>query len=277
MLKHYEHAYVLTGLMAGFILLCESAMMGIMKGSAFFIKGTTALPSSTPAPTFPNTVTSPPSPTIVPSVVPSPITPKPQLPLNNREVLANQDIGNAMGGQYILTQDQFYFVTQSGNFSVIDHANTVHTPQQPRRIGTGYPRLVDLHITGDRKTAHISEYSGNNMNNADSDQATPIANIKAPGQIVMDEARGILYTIEYTKSGRLVSIDLRHHYRLTPLADGLPFPTRLQMSSDFKTAYITERLDNDQGQLVSIDLGGKHAHSSLPLQTSSPGGYVTMG
>jgi len=145
-------------------------------------------------------------------------------------------------------------------------------------LGTGYTEPEDVYVTSDGSTAYITERSGDlvqvNLSNPNRDQAKVIASgLTAPQQIVVDEADGFAYTVEFANPGRLLRIDLNTG-NLTVVSGNLQNAIGLLMTPDFKVAYITEQLDNNTGKLVRIDLSNNNS-TVLVTSTTAPFFFLT--
>ena len=170
-------------------------------------------------------------------------------------------------------QDKLYFVEFIGSLSFLDNLSSGSPGNH--LLGTGYTEPEDVYVTSDGSTAYITERSGDlvqvNLSNPnrDRDQAKVIASgLTAPQQIVVDEAGGFAYTVEFANPGRLLRIDLNTG-NLTVVSGNLQNAIGLLMTPDFKAAYITEQLDNNTGKLVRIDLSNSNS-TVLVTSTTAP-------
>ncbi len=125
-------------------------------------------------------------------------------------------------------------------------------------LGTGYIHPEDLVLSGDGQHAYVTERNGNllrvDLHNADRSHAQVIsAGMNAPHQIVLDEARGYAYVVEYAFPGRLLRVNLTTGAQTT-LVSGLEGVIGLAMTSDQQFAYITEQTAGGKGLLSRVEI-----------------------
>jgi eukaryotic-like serine/threonine-protein kinase len=228
-------------------------------------------PTATTAATVTATATVTPTPTPTP-VVNAPPTPIPIPPnLVNTPLATNLDA--AIGSAYNANQDRLIFVEYSGKISAI---NNVTSSPSYHVLGTGYTALESVAVTSDGRTAYVTERTGDllrvDLSNADQAAAIPVSTgMDAPHQIVLDEASGNAYIVEFADPGGLFRIDLSNGNR-TQLVANLPYAIGLLLSADRNTAYVSQQLTNGSGQLSSINL----STGSRQLLASSSGNPFFM-
>lgn len=177
--------------------------------------------------------------------------------------------GNNDATNQLVTGDVFAVITNAGNFTKIKVVNygydmtiqwvTYKLGPRYRVLGTGYTQPEDLKLRSDNRYAYVTERTGNllrvDLMNANRTAATVISSgMNAPQQIVLDEARNLVYVVEYADPGRLLRIDLTSGVQ-TVLVHNLTWAIGLAMSSDFQTAYISEQSQGrDAGRVSRIML-----------------------
>jgi hypothetical protein len=170
-------------------------------------------------------------------------------------------VGGAIGCDYLQGPNRLVFVEFAGKVSALElttHAYHV--------LGTGYTEPEDIAVAQDGRHAYVTERSGNllrvDLLNANRVSATVVAaGMTAPHQIALDEAHGYAYVVEFASPGRLLRIPLAGGPP-TVLVNNLQNAIGLLMTSDFKTAYLTEQLPTGKSKLSRLDL-----HTGTPVRT----------
>ena len=115
-------------------------------------------------------------------------------------------------------------------------------------LGTGYQQPEDVAASIDGVHAWVVERPGNLLK-------VPLAaanrtpsmivsgGMNSPQQLVLDEAHGAAYVVEYANPGRLLKISLANGEQTTLLSN-LNLAVGLAMSADGQTAYISEQGPN---------------------------------
>lgn len=202
------------------------------------------------------TLSSSPTATSSPSPTPSPtLTPSPTPVTANTVTPVATGLNGGVGSQYVASQDRLYFVEFNGNLSVLNNASSGSPTYQV--LGTGYTQPEDIIVYADGSTAFVTERSGDivrvNLSNPDRSFATVIASgLTNPQQMVLDQANGVIYVVEFANPGRLLRVDIASS-TVTALMSNIQSGIGLAMSSDYKTAYITEQIGSTS-QLVSCDV-----------------------
>ena len=175
--------------------------------------------------------------------------------------------GNNDATNQLVNGDVFLAYTNKGNFAkvqVIQYGYdmqiqwvTYHLGPLYQVLGNGYQMPEDIAISADNQTAYVTERSGNllrvQLANAERSQAAVVAaDLRAPHQIVLDEARRCLYLVEYAIPGRLMRINLDTGAQ-TALVSDLENAIGLLISQDLGYAYISEQALSG-GRVVQVDL-----------------------
>lgn len=179
-------------------------------------------------------------------------------------------VQGAIGSDYLQSRDQLIFVEFSGYLSAV---NTVRTNPTYVELGKNYLEPEDVVLTSDGAFAYITERAGNllkvdlSLPNADREQANLIAfGMNAPHQIALDEEHGYAYVVEFANPGRLLRIELATGTQ-DALVSNLHNAIGLLMTRDFRTAYVTEQLDDGTSQLSCIDVN-TNSRTLLGSETS---------
>ena len=175
--------------------------------------------------------------------------------------------GNNDATNQLVNGDVFLVYTNKGNFTkvqVIQYGYdmkiqwvTYHLGPLYQVLGNGYQMPEDVAIAADNQTAYVTERSGNllrvNLSNAERLNAAVVAaNLRAPHQMVLDEARRCIYLVEYAIPGRLMKINLDNGDQ-TVVVNDLENAIGLLISQDLRYAYISEQAPSG-GRVVQVDL-----------------------
>jgi hypothetical protein len=159
----------------------------------------------------------------------------------------------AVGCDFLLSKNQLIFVETDGE---IDAVNLSVNPPNKNHVflGKGYKHLVDIKIASDGKHAYVTEQEGNllrvDLANPNVGGATVVAHgMTAPQQIVLDEAHGVAYVVEFAPNGRILRINLALH-SFTTVATGVKNGNGLLLTADGQFAYVTQQT----GELLRIRL-----------------------
>lgn len=124
-------------------------------------------------------------------------------------------------------------------------------------LGTGYNQPEDIVLTEDGHSAYVSERPGNvlkvDLSNANRSAATVVSSgMTAPHQLWLDEAQGVIYTVEFGPAGRLLRIDLSNGSR-TAVANNLTNAIGLVLTGNRQFAYVSEQAPGG-GRILRINL-----------------------
>lgn len=176
--------------------------------------------------------------------------------------------GNNDASNQLVNGDVFAVLTNGGNFAKVQVLNygydlaiqwvTYQLNPAYQVLGTGYTQPEDVVLSGDDIHAYITERSGDlvfvDLSNANRSAATLISSgMTAPHQMVLDEAHGYVYLVEFANPGRLLRINLSDGTQ-TAIVSNLQNAIGLLMTADGQYAYVTEQLSTGTGQLVRINL-----------------------
>jgi hypothetical protein len=200
------------------------------------------------------------------------------MPLNGNDDATNE----------LVTGDVFAVRTNAGHFAkVLVTAYgyymkvqwvTYHILSGYGALGTGYDEPHDVKLCTDGTHAYITEGqdgSGGLLKIGLRAKYRPQASVvcsglKSPQQMVLDEAHNAAYVVECAPSGRLLKIDTRNGSQ-TELRSGLSYAMGLLLSSDKRTAYISERTPNARaGRIIACDLRNGQSQA-LPTNLHKPG------
>lgn len=133
-------------------------------------------------------------------------------------------------------------------YNLVVRATTFQLAPAYRVLGTGYNQPEDVKVTGDGKTAYITERTGNLLRVAlgtatppNRAAATVVASgINTPQQIALQEDRNAAYVVEYAALGHLVRVDLASGAK-TNVAFNLENAVGVVVTSDHQYAYVSEQ------------------------------------
>lgn len=196
--------------------------------------------------------------------------------------------GNDDATNELVTGDVFAVRTNAGNFAkVLVTAYgyymkvqwvTYHILSGYGALGTGYDQPHDVKLCADGSHAYITQGqdgSGDLLKVGLRARLRPrptvvCSGLTSPQQMVLDEPDNAAYVVECAPSGRLMKIDIRNGTQ-TELRSGLSYAMGLLLSSDKRTAYISERTPHARsGRIVACDLRSGQAQA-LPVSLHKPG------
>jgi DNA-binding beta-propeller fold protein YncE len=157
--------------------------------------------------------------------------------------VAGLNVGTGMA-YHPTNQHVYYLEAGAGKLSKVNTANGVVTT-----IQTGLVHPDDVALWPNANIAYITTRVGELWRASTTSNARSLvaSGLGIPLQLVLDPANMAAYTVDYG-SGTLWKVDLLGGTK-TSMVSGLSSPRGLLMSTDFKTAFITEST-----RLVSVDL-----------------------
>ena len=187
--------------------------------------------------------------------------------------------GNNDATNKLVTGDVFAVKTNQGNFAKVLVTSygynigiewvTYKLSPAYAVLGTGYQQPEDVAASSDGLSYYVVERAGNLLKvPVASPNRTPAmilsGGMNAPQQLVLDDANGAAYVVEYANPGRLLKINLANGEQTTLLGN-LNLAVGLAMSADGQTAYVSEQGPNTVSA-YALPGGGKTVLASGLVQ-----------